>query len=289
MRLSALLAVGIVTLLGMSRAVAQGREANTRALEERMGCPGFVQEVRDRMDQLLDARAPQDFRFHWEGRFDDSDGRSVVETITINSRVYSVDRAVATCAELIEYLVRFAERHLDANPPVSFALILSPFADVGSTPALTVGSRLGLQLDVDRFALLVQADITLPQQGPIAAASSTTVSASTIRGGLLGCGRALARTPVQGVSLDLCGGFSAGIAVVSFSNGAGADAAPLFALGLSIVLRVPLLGPFDFLTAADLDVFVVRPERAAPPPSFLAVPVSEVVAGRLHVGLAVRL
>lgn len=288
MRLSALLAVGIVTLLGMSRAVAQEREANNRALEEEMGCPGFAEGFRERMDQLLNARPPQDVTFHWAGRLD-GDGRSLVETITINSRVYRVDHAVASCAELTEYLVRFAERDLAANPPVSVALILLPFADVGSTPAVTMGSRLGVQLDVDRFALIVHADLTLPQTGPIATGSSTTVSASVVRGGLLGCGRALARTPVQGVSLDLCGGFSAGAAVVWFSNGAGADAVPLFALGLSIVLRVPLLGPFDFLTAADLDVFVVRPERAAPPPSFVAVPVSEVVAGRLHVGLAVRL
>ena len=234
------------------------------------------------------AEVPNSPRFAVDSRlhyFEGSGFRLVLE-ITVDDRTQHVREDNDRCEELLELALRHI-RQIGAAPPgtgVSTELMVMPFVDFGSTPGVTGGGRMALQLRFGTGSLVFAADVLIPQTGSIQGTGGS-ISAMPLSLGVLGCGRPLA----EDVSLDLCGGLLAGAVLTSFDGvDTPSDVGFLLAVDATVLLGFRLIGGFSFLVSADLLVPLVRPAYAVAGVSD-PVTTSEVVAGRVGVGLAVRL
>jgi hypothetical protein len=206
----------------------------------------------------------------------------VVET-EIRGRSRRVVREDERCEELVALATQLSEQVLGEarRGGVAAHVLATAFADVGTTPAITGGERIALQLFFGRGSLLISADLLLPGQGAIQG-SAATIGVIPIAAGVHGCVR-----PIFGeISLDLCGGVVAGAMLARFEGvEREREAGLLLSLDLGATLSYRLLREWSLLMSADLLLPFTRPSFDV---AGVSGPVtsSENVAGRLGVGLA---
>lgn len=206
----------------------------------------------------------------------------MVET-EIRGRSRRVVREDERCEELVAPATQLTDSILGEarRGGVAAHVLATAFADVGTTPAITGGERIALQLFFGRGSLLVSADLLLPGHGAIQG-SAATVGVIPIAAGVHGCVR-----PIFGeLSLDLCGGVVASAMLARFEGVDDERASGLLlSLDIGATLSYRLLREWSLLMSADLLLPFTRPSFEL---AGVRDPVgtSEVVAVRLGAGLA---
>ena len=249
-------------------------------------CPGWVR-FWERLQGAMEAFdvSPTTPSFDVEARLElreEGGFRLVVET-EIRGRSRRVVREGERCEELVALATQLTDSILGEarRGGVAAHVLATAFADVGTTPAITGGERIALQLFFGRGSLLISADLLLPGQGAIQG-SAATIGVIPIAAGAHGCVR-----PIFGeLSLDLCGGVVASAMLASFEGvERERDAGLLLSLDLGAMLSYRLLREWSLLVSADLLLPFTRPSFDV---AGVSDPVtsSESVAGRLGVGLA---
>ena len=249
-------------------------------------CPGWVR-FWERLQGAMEALdvSPTTPSFDVEARLElreEGGFRLVVET-EIGGRSRRVVREDERCEELVALATQLSEQVLGEarRGGVAAHVLATAFADVGTTPAITGGERIALQLFFGRGSLLISADLLLPGQGAIQG-SAATIGVIPIAAGVHGCVR-----PIFGeISLDLCGGVVAGAMLARFEGvEREREAGLLLSLDLGATLSYRLLREWSLLMSADLLLPFTRPSFDV---AGVSGPVtsSENVAGRLGVGLA---